>query len=864
MPNFSVPLSGLDASSAALSTCANNLANLNTVGYKDQQIQFADLFYQNLGSDGAGDPIQQGAGVEVSSQPSKFTEGDVTSTGIDTDCAINGNGFFVVRQDGVQSYTRAGNFEVGTDNLLETSDGQQVMGYAATNGAVSASAGLSTLALGAGIASPAVVTTEVSLTSNLDATAAPASTYSTQATIYDSLGAAHQVTFNFTNAGAPAVNAVNAVTTQKATGTLTTSGGGGGNTILDGSTVSVGGVTYTFMTGPVGTTANAVLIGATDTATIGNLVDAINHSTTSDTNATGGGATTDFGTATTANPLVTAAQSSNGSFTFTAKTAGATVVPTSTSNSAVLSWKGGAGANGVNAVTAVATQAATGTLTMTAVPATTQSLVIGNQTYTFTATTPPGTGTNDVYQGTTVGEATANLVNAINGNYGDQNGDISPDAYGTGTQANPDVIAQDLGNGVIQITAITDSGSNDFATSSTGTGSTNLTWSDGAGTNGVDGVNAVTAQKATGTLTTSGGGAGNTIMNGSTVSVGGVTYTFTTGPVGTTANAVLIGATDTNTIGNLVDAINHTTSADPNATGGGATTDFGTDTVANPQVTAAASSNGTFTFTAKTAGATPVAVASSNTAILSWNGGAGANGVNAVTAVAAAPAVVNTWTYAVTLPAADVSGANVPGTLATGTLVFNGNGTLKSVTPTGGTASATNPTITVPPVTTPASVFADGANPLTFTWDVFGTSGAGLVTQTAAASSTTSIQQNGAASGTLQNFSIGSDGTITGSFSNGTTATVGQIALASFADEQGLSRNGNNDFTPTLASGQATIGAPTSGGLGSISGGSLEASNVDIATEFANLIVAQRSYEANARVVTTFDQIAQATIALKQ
>src|ERR1039458_7017164 len=807
MPNFSVPLSGLDASSAALSTCANNLANLNTVGYKDQQIQFADLFYQNLGSDGAGDPIHQGAGVEVSSQPSKFPEGDVTSTGIDTDCAINGNGFFVVRQDGVQSYTRAGNFEVGTDNLLETSDGQQVMGYAATNGAVSTSAGLSTLALGAGIASPAVVTTEVSLTSNLRATAAPASTYSTQATIYDSLGAAHQVTFNFTNAGAPAINAVNAVTAQAATGTLTTSGGGAGNTILNGSTVSVGGVTYTFMTGPVGTTANAVLIGATDTANVGNLVDSINPSTTSDTNATGGGATTDFGTATTANPLVTAAQSSSGSFTFTAKTAGATVVPTSTSNSAVLSWKGGAGANGVNAVTAVATQAATGTLTMTAVPATTQSLVIGNQTYTFTATTPPGTGTNDVYQGTTVGEATANLVNAINGNYGDQNGDISPDAYGTGTQANPDVIAQDLGNGVIQITAITDSGSNDFATSSTGTGSTNLTWSDGAGTNGVDGVNAVTAQQATGTLTTS---------------------------------------------------------ADPNATGGGATTDFGTDTVANPQVTAAASSNGTFTFMAKTAGATPVAVASSNTAILSWNGGAGANGVNAVTAVAAAPAVVNTWTYAVTLPAADVSGANVPVTLATGTLVFNGNGTLQSVTPTSGTASSTNPTITVPPVTTPASVFADGANPLTFTWDVFGTSGAGLVTQTAAASSTTSIQQNGAASGTLQNFSIGSDGTITGSFSNGTTATVGQIALASFADEQGLSRNGNNDFTPTLASGQATIGAPTSGGLGSISGGSLEASNVDIATEFANLIVAQRSYEANARVVTTFDQIAQATIALKQ
>src|SRR5271156_4620512 len=135
MPQFSIPLSGLDATSAALSTAANNLANLNTVGFKDQQIQFADLFYQNLGTDGAGDPIQQGAGVQVSSETSDFTQGNVTATGIDTDVAINGNGFFVVQQDGVRTYTRAGNFEVGTNNLLETADGQQVLGYPAVNGA---------------------------------------------------------------------------------------------------------------------------------------------------------------------------------------------------------------------------------------------------------------------------------------------------------------------------------------------------------------------------------------------------------------------------------------------------------------------------------------------------------------------------------------------------------------------------------------------------------------------------------------------------------------------------------------------------------------------------------------------------------
>jgi len=430
MPNFSIPLSGLDANSAALSTTANNLANLNTIGYKDQQIQFADLFYQNLGTDGAGDPIQQGAGVEVSSQTSDLTQGNVTATGIDTDVAINGNGYFVVQQNGVDSYTRAGNFEIGTNNLLETADGQQVLGYQAVNGVVTPGQALGTLALGAGTTSPATPTANVSLTSNLDATGGLGTTYSTQATIYDSLGAAHQVTFTYTN----------------------------------------------------------------------------------------------------------------------------------------------------------------------------------------TAT--------------------------------------------------------------------------------------------------------------------------------------------------------------------------------------------------------------------------------------------------------------NTWSYNITVPAADISGATAPVSVGTGTLVFDGNGNLTSP------AAGANPSIAIPPVPVqpvppvvppiPQSTFNDGANQLTFNWNLFNAAGTGLITQTASASSTTNIQQDGTSTGTLQNFSIGSDGTITGAFSNGTTATLGQIGLASFANEQGLLRNGDNTYSTTLASGQPTVGAPTSGGLGSITGDALEQSNVDIATEFANLIVAQRSYEANARVITTFDQVTQDTIALKQ
>ena len=73
MPNFSIPLSGLAAESTALSAIANNLSNQNTTGYKDTSVLFSDLFYQNLGTTGAGDPIQLGSGAQVQEMPANFT-----------------------------------------------------------------------------------------------------------------------------------------------------------------------------------------------------------------------------------------------------------------------------------------------------------------------------------------------------------------------------------------------------------------------------------------------------------------------------------------------------------------------------------------------------------------------------------------------------------------------------------------------------------------------------------------------------------------------------------------------------------------------------------------------------------------------
>jgi len=422
MPNFSIPLSGLTADATALSAIANNLANQNTTGYKDTQVLFSDLFYQNLGTTGSGDPIQLGAGAQVGSMPSMFTQGSVSSTGVPTDVAIQGNGFFVLQQDGITSYTRAGNFSVDQNNYLVSADGQQVLGYPAVNGVVNTGQALAPLQLGAGTISPPTATSTVTIDTNLDAAGTVGGsdgTYSTPVQIYDSLGTAHTLTFTFT----------------------------------------------------------------------------------------------------------------------------------------------------------------------------------------------------------------------------------------------------------------------------------------------------------------------------------------------------------------------------------------------------------------KTAS--------------------------------------NTWTYSASIPASDlnpINGNPQSGVLSTGTLTFDGNGNL---------ISDTNAGTLAPTINLAATNLADGASNLSFNWDLVN-GNTPVITQVAGPSSTSSAEQDGASSGTLTDFSIGADGTITGSFSNGKTAALGQLALASFANEQGLQRSGDTDYSETLASGQAVTGAPGTAGRGTLSGGALELSNVDISSEFANLIVAQRAFEANAKAVTTFDTIMEDTINMKQ
>ncbi len=198
MGSFSIALTGLSADSTALNTIGNNLANLNTTAFKDQTTTFSDLFYQQVGSSGSGDALQQGLGTRVSSTSSDFSQGTLTTTDDAADMAIQGNGFFVINNNGEQELTRAGNFQLDNNGNLTTTDGSSVMGYGAVNGTVNPGGALSTLKLPIGATQTAQASSTFSLTGNLSSTAAVGDTYSTPITLYDSLGTSHVATVTFT------------------------------------------------------------------------------------------------------------------------------------------------------------------------------------------------------------------------------------------------------------------------------------------------------------------------------------------------------------------------------------------------------------------------------------------------------------------------------------------------------------------------------------------------------------------------------------------------------------------------------------------------------------------------------------------
>jgi flagellar hook protein FlgE len=211
----------------------------------------------------------------------------------------------------------------------------------------------------------------------------------------------------------------------------------------------------------------------------------------------------------------------------------------------------------------------------------------------------------------------------------------------------------------------------------------------------------------------------------------------------------------------------------------------------------------------------------------------------------------NNWSYAVTIPSADVTGGTGTATqVTTGNLTFDSSGHLLTPAATAGQV--------------PLSVtgLADGAATLNVNWNLYSPSGVASLTQYNQISANVGTTQDGASPGELTNMSIGNNGQVVASFSNGTTQDVAQIALASVLNPGSMQQLDGNSFAPTSLTAAPVIGAPSTGARGSITGGALETSTVDIATEFTNLLQYERGYQANSKVISTEDQVVQQTIGL--
>ena len=204
MSAFSIPLSGLAASSSSLNVIADNLANLNTDGYKDQSLTFGSVFNEVQGTSGNGDPIQIGSGVQTESTVSNFANGSVNSTGISSNMALQGNGFFVVQGNNSTEYTRNGAFTVNSQGQIADAQGNLVMGFPAVNGVIQTSSVLAPITVTDSSVFPANATTNFQMTTNLNADSTAGTVYSAPMTVYDSLGNAHNLTINYTNTGANA------------------------------------------------------------------------------------------------------------------------------------------------------------------------------------------------------------------------------------------------------------------------------------------------------------------------------------------------------------------------------------------------------------------------------------------------------------------------------------------------------------------------------------------------------------------------------------------------------------------------------------------------------------------------------------
>jgi flagellar hook protein FlgE len=209
------------------------------------------------------------------------------------------------------------------------------------------------------------------------------------------------------------------------------------------------------------------------------------------------------------------------------------------------------------------------------------------------------------------------------------------------------------------------------------------------------------------------------------------------------------------------------------------------------------------------------------------------------------------WNWTATIPAADTGGAadDSPVQIGSGSVAFDSNGNM--------TSPAANPTLSI-------TGLASGATDLSISLGLRDGSGVAQVTSFATGESSFTPSQNGSAASTLKEISIASDGTLVGISEGGGSIALAKLAIADFPNIEGLQKYKGSTFVAFPSCGDPSIGSAGAGGRGMVVGSSLEQSNVDMAQEFVNLIVAQRAYQANSKIISTTDELYQDSLNLKR
>ena len=747
-------LSGLNSQQTGLDVIGNNIANVNTVGFKSSTIQFSELLSQTISgasspvADGIGgtNPLQVGLGVGTAAIDVSHQQGNLQATGTMSDLAIQGNGFFIVSDGANTAYTRAGAFSFDANGTMVTGNGMKVMGWMADRtGVINQNSSIT------GITIPVGQTISANPTSVIDY--------------------AHNLDSRSDMQGTPVLATGNSANVDRVYGKYT----GDPNAVDESGNpfpvtdvvgthyITVNSETHTGDRNNLNGTETLASEGVTDLSTFQVVVDGTAHTVTLSN-----------GTNSSVNELISAinsqvtgvtAQLSNNAVSITRNRAGLdygvyvqdTGFATDGIAANIFSTGDGKWAEHAKSV---GTATHTPTDTLGAIdPTDTLNVKVGNTTYTYqpsahgitTANTVSDliTSFNTWSQGTALGSGANAVFMGLNAAGNLYVADNSHDTKGY-------VTISDLGNG-----SGTNKGIADTLFAKGGSWATDPNVAGFGKTSIPASVSEYYEEK-------DGGG---THVSQLSFSNGDATITGIDG-------VNIIGTTDGFKTGSMV--INTVPPADQ---------------------------------------------------VVSTNVYDSLGNSHAVT-LTLQRVEDNSWTWT-------ASGIDTTGS---GTLTFDSNGAIQS--------GASNGTISIGA--------QGGASSISITPNFTS------VTQYADTATMVNVSQDGYANGSLSTYSIDGNGNIQGIYTNGLNQTLGKLAIAAFNNPGGLQKISDSEFIESNNSGSAQVGDANSGGRGALSAGTLEMSNVDIAQEFSQMIIYERGFQANSKVITTGDDLLQTLVGMKR